>query len=42
MTIDVRMIHAPAGLGELGLSDGGRRDFLRGNAERVFGLEGIT
>ena len=31
--------HALAGLDELGLSDDGRREFLRGNAERVFGLE---
>ncbi|MCV7441486.1 amidohydrolase [Mycobacterium paraense] len=31
--------HALAGLDELGLSDEARRDFLRGNAERVFGLE---
>lgn len=31
--------HALAGLDELGLSDDGRRDFLRGNAERVFRLE---
>ncbi|WP_084454503.1 AMP-binding protein [Mycobacterium interjectum] len=31
--------HALAGLDELGLSAEARRDFLRGNAERVFGLE---
>src|SRR6202008_1507197 len=31
--------HALAGLEELGLSDEARRDFLRGNAERVFGTE---
>ncbi|UXA06725.1 amidohydrolase family protein [Mycobacterium sp. SMC-2] len=31
--------HALAGLGELGLTDEGRRDFLHGNAERVFNLE---
>src|SRR2546423_1434369 len=31
--------HALAGLDELGLSDDARREFLRGNAERVFGLE---
>ncbi len=31
--------HALAGLDELGLSADGRHDFLRGNAERVFGLE---
>jgi len=31
--------HALAGLDELGLSDEARRDFLRSNAERVFGLE---
>jgi hypothetical protein len=31
--------HALAGLDELGLGDDARRDFLRGNAERVFGLE---
>ena len=30
--------HALAGLARLGLSDAGRRDFLRDNAERVFGL----
>ena len=30
--------HALAGLDELGLSDEARRDFLHGNAERVFGL----
>lgn len=34
--------HALAGLDELGLSDEARRDFLRGNAERVFRLEAIT
>jgi hypothetical protein len=31
--------HALAGLDELELGDEARRDFLRGNAERVFGLE---
>ncbi|WP_068185246.1 amidohydrolase family protein [Mycobacterium sp. UM_CSW] len=31
--------HALAGLDELGLSDDARRDFLRGNAQRVFKLE---
>jgi predicted TIM-barrel fold metal-dependent hydrolase len=31
--------HALAGLDDLGLGDDARRDFLRGNAERVFGLE---
>jgi hypothetical protein len=31
--------HALAGLDELGLSDDARRDFLSGNAQRVFGLE---
>ncbi|MGO9254169.1 MAG: amidohydrolase family protein [Mycobacterium sp.] len=31
--------HALRGLDELGLSDDGRHDFLRGNAERVFRLE---
>jgi predicted TIM-barrel fold metal-dependent hydrolase len=31
--------HALAGLDELGLDDEAHRDFLRGNAERVFGLE---
>ncbi|MGO9223854.1 amidohydrolase family protein [Mycobacterium sp.] len=31
--------HALTGLDELGLSDDGRHDFLRGNAERVFRLE---
>jgi len=30
--------HALAGLDELGLDDDARHDFLRGNAERVFGL----
>jgi len=30
--------HALVGLDELGLADEARRDFLRGNAERVFGL----
>ncbi|GJO47511.1 amidohydrolase [Mycobacterium liflandii] len=30
--------HALAGLDELGLEDEARRDFLHGNAERVFGL----
>jgi uncharacterized protein len=30
--------HALVGLDELGLDDTARRDFLRGNAERVFGL----
>jgi uncharacterized protein len=30
--------HALAGLDELGLTDQARHDFLRGNAERVFGL----
>ena len=34
--------HALAGLAELGLADEGRRDFLHGNAERVFKLEAIT
>lgn len=34
--------HALAGLDELGLSDEGRRDFLHGNAERVFKLEAKT
>jgi predicted TIM-barrel fold metal-dependent hydrolase len=33
--------HALAGLDELGLSDEARRDFLRGNAERVFRLEAM-
>jgi predicted TIM-barrel fold metal-dependent hydrolase len=33
--------HALAGLDELGLADEARRDFLRGNAERVFKLEAI-
>ena len=31
--------HALAGLDALGLSEDARRDFLRGNAQRVFGLE---
>jgi predicted TIM-barrel fold metal-dependent hydrolase len=31
--------HALAGLDELGLDDESRHNFLRGNAERVFGLE---
>ena len=31
--------HALAGLDELGLSDEARRDFLQGNAERVFALD---
>jgi predicted TIM-barrel fold metal-dependent hydrolase len=30
--------HALAGLGELGLDDEARRDYLHANAERVFGL----
>jgi hypothetical protein len=30
--------HALVGLDELGLTDAARGDFLRGNAERVFGL----
>lgn len=34
--------HALAGLDDLGLSDEARRDFLRGNAERLFRLEAIT
>jgi hypothetical protein len=33
--------HALAGLDELGLPDEARRDFLRGNAERVFKLEAM-
>jgi hypothetical protein len=33
--------HALAGLDELGLADEARRDFLHGNAERVFKLEAI-
>jgi predicted TIM-barrel fold metal-dependent hydrolase len=33
--------HALAGLDQLGLSDEARRDFLRGNAERVFRLEAM-
>lgn len=33
--------HALAGLDELGLTDEARRDFLRGNAERVFRLEAV-
>ena len=33
--------HALAGLDELGLSDDARRDFLHGNAERVFRLEAM-
>jgi predicted TIM-barrel fold metal-dependent hydrolase len=32
--------HALAGLEELGLGDEARHDFLHGNAERVFKLEG--
>jgi predicted TIM-barrel fold metal-dependent hydrolase len=34
--------HALAGLSDLGLADEARRDFLHGNAERVFKLEAIT
>jgi predicted TIM-barrel fold metal-dependent hydrolase len=34
--------HALAGLDELGLNDEARRDFLHGNAERVFKLEVTT
>lgn len=34
--------HALAGLDDLELSDEARRDFLRGNAERLFRLEAIT
>jgi predicted TIM-barrel fold metal-dependent hydrolase len=30
--------HALAGFDELGLDEEARRDFLHGNAERVFGL----
>jgi uncharacterized protein len=30
--------HALAGLDEIGLTDEARRDFLHGNAVRVFGL----
>ena len=34
----IRHSHALAGLDELGLTEDARRDYLRGNAERVFGL----
>jgi hypothetical protein len=33
--------HALAGLDDLGLSDEARRDFLCGNAERVFRVEAV-